>query len=50
MARYNKALVAIGTAVLAVGAAFGLDIDPKAVLAVEGAISAVLVFVVPNAE
>lgn len=48
MAKYNKFIVALGTAVLAVAAAAGFDIDPKAVLAVEGAVSAFLVFVVPN--
>lgn len=50
MSKYAKALVALGTAVVAVGAALGFNIDETAVLAVEGAISAVLVFVVPNAE
>lgn len=49
MARYNKALVALGTAVVAVAAAIGLNIDPAAVVAVEGAVSTLLVFVVPNA-
>ena len=48
MTKYNKAIVALGTAVLAVAAALGLDIDPKAVLAVEGAVSALLVLLVPN--
>lgn len=50
LSRYNKALVALGTAVVAVGAAIGFNIDPVAVAAVEGAIGAVLVLVVPNAE
>jgi hypothetical protein len=50
LSKYNKALVAVGTAVVAVGAAIGFDISPVAVTAVEGAISAVLVFLVPNAE
>lgn len=50
MAKYNKALVALGTAVVAVAAALGFHVDPAAVTAVEGAISAVLVFLVPNAE
>lgn len=49
MARYNKALVALGTAVVAVAAALGLHVDAAAVAAVEGAISTLLVFVVPNA-
>lgn len=48
--KYNKALVALGTAVVAVGAAIGFHIDPAAVAAVEGAISALLVFIVPNAS
>lgn len=50
MARYNKALVALGTAGVAVAAALGFHVDPAAVAAVEGAISTLLVFVVPNAK
>lgn len=50
MSRYNKALVALGTAVVAVGAAIGFHIDPAAVAAVEGAVSTLLVFLVPNAK
>lgn len=50
MSRYNKALVALGTAVVAVAAAVGYNIDETAVAAVEGAISTFLVFVVPNAN
>jgi hypothetical protein len=50
ISRYNKAIVAVGTAVGAVGAAIGFDISPVAVASVEGAIGAVLVLLVPNAE
>lgn len=50
MSRYNKALVALGTAVVAVATAIGFSVDPTAVAAVEGAISTLLVFVVPNAN
>lgn len=49
MSRYNKALAAIGTAVIAVGVALGFDVDKAAVAAVEGAVSSILVFFVPNA-
>lgn len=49
MAKYQKALVALGTAVVAVGAALGFHIDSAAVAAVEGAVSSILVFLVPNA-
>ena len=49
MAKYNKALVALGTAVVAVATAIGFHVDPAAVAAVEGAISTLLVFLVPNA-
>jgi hypothetical protein len=45
---YNKALVATGTAVVAVGIALGFHVDPAAVTAVEGAIASILVFIVPN--
>lgn len=48
MGKYRKALYALGTAVVAVGAALGLHIDPAAVAAVEGVISTLLVYVVPN--
>ena len=50
MSKYSKAIVALGSAVIAVAPAFGLDVDPKAVLAVEGAVSALLVLIVPNAS
>lgn len=50
MQRYNKALVALGTAVVAVAAALGFHVDPAAVAAVEGAVSTILVFFVPNAS
>ncbi len=50
MAKYNKALVALGTAVVAVAAGLGFHIDPAAIAAVEGAVSTLLVFVVPNAN
>lgn len=46
--QYDKALVAIGTAVVAVGVALGFHVDPAAVTAVEGAIASLLVFLVPN--
>lgn len=49
MAKYNKALVAVGTAVVAVAAALGLHVDTAAVAAVEGAVTSILVFLVPNA-
>jgi hypothetical protein len=45
---YNKALVAIGTAAVAVAVALGFHVDPAAVTAVEGAIASLLVFFVPN--
>jgi hypothetical protein len=48
MAKYNKALVAVGTAVVAVAAALGLHVDAAAVTAVEGAVASILVFLVPN--
>lgn len=50
MTRYNKALVALGTAVVAVATALGFHVDPVAVAAVEGAIASLLVLLVPNAE
>jgi hypothetical protein len=46
--KYDKALVAIGTAVVAVGVALGFNIDPAVVATIEGVISSILVFVVPN--
>lgn len=49
MAKYKKAIVALGTAVLAVGAAFGFHISPEAIATVEGVVSTILVFFVPNA-
>ena len=48
MAKYQKALVAVGTSVVAVAAAAGFSIDPVAVASVEGAITSLLVFLVPN--
>lgn len=50
MDKYNKALTALATAVVAVGVALGFNVDPAAVAAVQGAIASLLVFVVPNAE
>jgi hypothetical protein len=50
LSKYNKAVVALGTAVIAVGAAVGFNIDAAAVTAVEGAIAAILVLLVPNAS
>lgn len=50
MAKYQKALVALGTAVVAVAAAFGLNVSPEAVAAVEGIVSTILVFFVPNSQ
>lgn len=49
MSKYSKAIVAVGTAVAAVAAALGTSIDPTALAAVEGAITSILVFFVPNA-
>ena len=48
MTKYSKAIVAVGTAVAAVAAALGFNIDPTALAAVEGAITSILVFLVPN--
>lgn len=45
---YDKAIVAVGTAVVAVAVALGFHVDPAAVAAVEGAISSILVLLVPN--
>lgn len=50
MAKYNKALVALGGAVVAIAGAAGLHIDPSVVTSVVGALTALLVLVVPNAE
>lgn len=50
LSKYNKCLLALGTAVVAVAAAIGFNIDTTAVAAVEGAISTILVFLVPNVE
>lgn len=49
MEKYNKAIVAVGTAVIAVAAAIGFNVDPVTVTTIEGIISSVLVFLVPNA-
>lgn len=46
--QYDKALVAIGTAVVALAVALGFHVDPAAVTAVEGAIASILVLLVPN--
>lgn len=48
MEKYSKAIVAVGTAVVAVAATLGFNLDPTVVTAVEGAITALLVYVVPN--
>lgn len=48
MAKYQKALVALGVAVVAVGTALGFHVDAAAVTAVEGAVASILVFLVPN--
>lgn len=48
--KYNKALIAIGGAVVAVAAVLGTSIDPTLVNAIVGAIASILVFVVPNAD
>ena len=48
MSKYRKALVAVGGAVVAVAGALGTQIDPAVVTSVVGAITAVLVLVVPN--
>jgi hypothetical protein len=49
LAEYNKAIVAVGSAVLGVAAWLGLNVDPAVVATVEGIVSSVLVFFVPNA-
>ena len=49
MSKYSKAITALGTAVVAVAVALGYHVDPAAVAAVEGAVSSLLVFLVPNA-
>lgn len=46
--RYNKAIVAVAGAVVAVAAAFGTDIDPVLVNSIVGALTALTVFLVPN--
>lgn len=48
MAKYNKAVAAVGAAVIAVAAAAGLHIDPTIVTTVGGVISTLLVYLVPN--
>lgn len=50
LTKFNKAIAAVAVAVLAVGAAVGFHIDPTAVAAVQGAIGAIIVFLVPNSE
>lgn len=46
--RYNKAIVAVAGAVVAVAAALGTDIDPVLVNSVVGAATALIVWLVPN--
>ena len=46
--KYNKAIVAVAGAVVAVAAALGTNIDPVLVNSIVGAITAVLVCLVPN--
>lgn len=48
LSKYRKALVAVGGAVVAIGAAFGIPIDPVVVNSVVGTITALLVYIVPN--
>ena len=50
LSEYRKALAAVVTAVVAVALALGLNLDPAAVAAVQGAISTLLVFIVPNSN
>ena len=48
MTKYNKALAALGTAIIAVAAAFGLHLSPELITGVEGIVGTVLVYLVPN--
>lgn len=48
ISEYNKALVAIGGAIIAIAGVFGTTIDPGVVTSVVTAITAVLVLAVPN--
>lgn len=48
MSKYSKALVAVAGAVVAVLAAVGINVDPAVSTAVVGAITSVLVLIVPN--
>jgi hypothetical protein len=48
MNKYRKALVALGTAVIAIGAAFGLHISPELITGIEGIVGTILVYIVPN--
>jgi len=45
---YSKALVAVAGAVVSVAAIFGVNLDPAAVATVVSAVTAVLVYFVPN--
>ena len=46
--KFNKAIVAVAGAVVAVAGALGTDIDPALVNAIVGAATALLVCLVPN--
>ena len=46
--KYNKAIVAVAGAVVAVAGALGTDIDPALVSAIVGAGTALVVLLVPN--
>lgn len=46
--KYNKAIVALAGAVIAVAGALGTDIDPVLVNSIVGALTALLVCLVPN--
>ncbi|MBS1863037.1 MAG: hypothetical protein JSS68_15150 [Actinobacteria bacterium] len=50
LTKFNKALAATAVAVVAVAAALGFNLDPAAVAAVQGAISTIVVFLVPNSQ
>jgi hypothetical protein len=50
LSKYRKAISALGVAVVAIAAAAGLHVDPSVVTAVGGALSALLVYIVPNSK
>jgi hypothetical protein len=48
--KYNKAIAAVGSAVVAVAAVAGFHIDPTVVTTIEGVLGSLLVYIVPNAS